>query len=135
MDWWTFLKLVAFVGSLFGRYTSHSMARSIGTRDGSATDASNGRMRNEFAKNLCSIDTGKRVVGHVNCADDSAIVAVSCSLNSSLFYPCTCTCNLPGLIRSHCGRPLDQMMKYFGCKFTDLFGMRKTVSRFPLPSF
>lgn len=46
-DWWTFFKLAAIVGSLFGRYTSHLMARSSGTRDGFATDANTGSRRNE----------------------------------------------------------------------------------------
>lgn len=61
--------------------------------------------------------------------DDPPIlgVSLSCSLLAH---------SLPSLCRLYPrGRPIDHMMKYFGCKFTDLFGMRKTVSIFPLPSF
>lgn len=65
--------------------------------------------------------------------DDPAILGVSLFC-SPLAYSLPSRCIIC-LWLYPCGRSFDQMMKYFGCKFTDLIGMRKTVSIFPLPSF
>lgn len=66
--------------------------------------------------------------------DDPAILGVSDVLASSSIPP------LPQFwLPESTDRPLvganDLMMKYFGCKYTDLFRERKTVWIFPLPSF
>lgn len=60
--------------------------------------------------------------------DDPAILGVSVPglfalcLRFSWLYP-------------HCGRPIDQMMKYFGCKHRPVRKAQKPCRYFPLPSF
>lgn len=68
--------------------------------------------------------------------DDPAILGVSDTLLANLSLPPFPPLQVARVHRTDPGRsPNDLMMKYFGCKYTDLFRERKTMWIFPLPSF
>lgn len=69
--------------------------------------------------------------------DDPAILGVSDTFLANLSIPIPLLQLLVARVHrpSHGRLPNDLMMKYFGCKYTDLFRERKTMWIFPLPSF